>query len=194
MPVSVLTNVVIISCIHSAIITSTSQHFHISNGFGFQTTNLKITTITSLFFSVKLSSSPRVSIMNAASGTSSHTRSRGKTELRKKSSSSHSKKRSADDVIATPKLNSTADFFFSLILLSITPLVLMLNYIFDKVSFSHKNQRNGVPNLQNVSAVDTESDGVLLKLNHTVSSFVTIHATICSCRLLNIIVPIPMVD
>jgi hypothetical protein len=99
--------------------------------------------------------------MNAAT---TITRSR-KTDRHKKSPHSQSKKRN------TPKLNSTSDLLFSIVMLSITPLVLVCKYIYDIVFYSRGNSHQS--SMQYVSIIDPHSDSIVLNLNKSVS--------ICTC-------------
>ena len=71
-----------------------------------------------------------------------------------------------------PVLNPTADFVLSLLLLSITPLVLVTKYIYDK--FCGRNVGNSKNNL---SLIDPRGDGRILNLDDNVSVHVVRIAT-----------------
>lgn len=64
-----------------------------------------------------------------------------------------------------PRVNSTVDLIFSLMMMSVTPWLLILKFIVDLLR-GRSSQRE---NKQNVSTIDTHSDAVLLKLNESVS-------------------------
>lgn len=69
-----------------------------------------------------------------------------------------------------PRLNYTVDLIFSLMMMSITPLLFMMKFIVDYHSTLLRGKKSQRENKQNVSSIDTHSDAVLLKLNETVST------------------------
>jgi len=69
-----------------------------------------------------------------------------------------------------PRVNSTVDLIFSLMMMSVTPWLFILKFIVDLLR-GRSSQRE---NKQNVSTIDTHSDAVLLKLNESSHVLTTI--------------------
>lgn len=74
------------------------------------------------------------------------------------------KTRSTQKQDNAPHFNSTADFFFSLLMMMLSPLILLMKWFIDKIRAKVKKK--------NVSLIDPRADNIILKLDKTVSGSV----------------------